>query len=250
MHFPLKKGFTLIELLIVVGIMAVFLTGTLVMLNPVGQFDKSKDVKRQSQLKTIQTALDTYYNDHGCYPASIPFNSLWTQSGTTYLRQVPEDEDCLVGRGSCYVYQTDGSSCPQWNVLYAQLHSVLANKFSCSLSKMTNCLPSNYNLSNYNYCVLSGNINCPYLSQSSLIIPTPPAPTSGSSSGSITPGPVSPTPTSIPPTPVPGCPGIYSCSTPNSQYPLGVCQNVGNGGSYCGYPNCSGNSCCANQCSQ
>ena len=63
-----KKGFTLIELLVVVAIIGLLSTLSIVALNSARA--KSRDARRVSDVKQIQTALELYYNDNGQYPAS------------------------------------------------------------------------------------------------------------------------------------------------------------------------------------
>lgn len=71
-----KKGFSLIELMIVVAVMAILSTVGFFAYN---NFQKSaKDAKRQSDLKTIATAVQAYYTDNGKFPTSAG-----AQAGTT-----------------------------------------------------------------------------------------------------------------------------------------------------------------------
>ena len=61
-----RKGFTLIELLVVIAIIGLLATLAVVALNNARQ--KSRDARRISDIKQIQTALELYYNDEGNYP--------------------------------------------------------------------------------------------------------------------------------------------------------------------------------------
>lgn len=86
-----KSGFTLIELLIVIAIIAVL---SVIGLVAYGNFMKnSRDAKRQSDLKIIQSALEDYHADQLYYPASLGSSLTSTgASGTkTYLNTVPTD---------------------------------------------------------------------------------------------------------------------------------------------------------------
>lgn len=92
-----KKGFTLIELLIVISIISLL---SIIGLIAYSNFLKnSRDAKRQSDLKFIQSALEDYHADQHYYPSAAlgsPFtNATGAPSGTvvskTYLTTVPKD---------------------------------------------------------------------------------------------------------------------------------------------------------------
>ncbi len=61
-----KKGFTLIELLVVIAIIALLSTLAVVALGNARQ--KSRDAKRLSDVKQVQTALELYFTDQNGYP--------------------------------------------------------------------------------------------------------------------------------------------------------------------------------------
>ncbi|MBI5732077.1 MAG: type II secretion system protein [Candidatus Magasanikbacteria bacterium] len=63
----MKKGFTLIELLVVIAIIALLSTLAVVALSSARQ--KSRDAKRLSDLKQVQTALELYFTDQSSYPS-------------------------------------------------------------------------------------------------------------------------------------------------------------------------------------
>jgi prepilin-type N-terminal cleavage/methylation domain-containing protein/uncharacterized protein (TIGR02145 family) len=70
----LKKAFTLIELLVVIAIIALLSTLSVVALSNTRV--KARDVRRLSDIKTITTGLEMYYNDFGSYPsAPIPLGT-------------------------------------------------------------------------------------------------------------------------------------------------------------------------------
>lgn len=195
-------GFTLIELIVVVAILSVLITMILVTINPVRQLEKAKDAQRQHDIFQIRNALDTYYNDNNHYPLptgtwGFPFGSEFNSGSTVYLQKTPQDPDFSNG-GDSYIYQVDGSSSPQWNVLYAKLSSADNLQTSCPLLQLKNssggvCVPINYQSLGYNYCLPSGKVNCDYISSSMLPGPLPtPIPTSSSNPSS------SPAPTSLP----------------------------------------------------
>ncbi len=194
----LEKGFTLIELLVVVVMFATLLLGLIVTFNPLGQINKAKNLDREHNLDQIKSALDSYYNDNGCYPTALTFGSIWQNNNSVYMPKVPQDPDFVSGSTSNlpYVYQTDGSSCPQWNVLYAGLRVPINISLPCPLAKRTACVPQGFN-SFYNFCLSSGTVNCAYIASTSL--QTGPTPTQ----------PATPTPT-VGPTPTPY---IVNCQT-------------------------------------
>lgn len=84
-----NKGFTLIELLVVIVIVAILSTIGIVYY---GNFLKnSRDAKRQSDLKFIQSALEEYHADALSYPSQSNFVSPLTYNGKTYLTTIPND---------------------------------------------------------------------------------------------------------------------------------------------------------------
>jgi len=84
-----QKGFTLIELLVVIAIIGLLSTLAVISLNNARQ--KSRDAKRVSDIKQIQTALELYYNDANGYPVTtgVASGGSIVYSGTTYMQLVP-----------------------------------------------------------------------------------------------------------------------------------------------------------------
>lgn len=64
----MKKGFTLIELLIVIAIIGVL--SSIVMSSLNNARTKARDIKRISEIKQIQTALELFYGQYGQYPVT------------------------------------------------------------------------------------------------------------------------------------------------------------------------------------
>jgi prepilin-type N-terminal cleavage/methylation domain-containing protein len=99
------KGFTLIELLVVIAIIG--LLSTIITANLMTARGKARDAKRIADVRTIQLALETYFNDNGAYPAQI-----YGASGLapTYLPVIPFDPlsgTCTTSGASvqgCYYY--------------------------------------------------------------------------------------------------------------------------------------------------
>jgi prepilin-type N-terminal cleavage/methylation domain-containing protein len=76
-YFRLKtKGFTLMELLVVIAIIGLLSTLAVVALDNARK--KAKDAKRLSDMRTIVTALEMYYDKYGYYPGNTDNdNSGW-----------------------------------------------------------------------------------------------------------------------------------------------------------------------------
>ena len=86
-----KKGFTLIELLIVVAIIG--LLATLAIISLTSAQAKARDTKRIADVKSMQNALEMYFNDNAAYPTSTTWATLQTilapTTGTQYLTSLP-----------------------------------------------------------------------------------------------------------------------------------------------------------------
>jgi len=94
-----KKGFTLIELLVVIAIIGLLSTLSIVALNSARA--RSRDARRISDVKQMQTALELYYNDVGAYPPSADVSSSIATGSTIYMQIVPSsptpaDGDCTT----------------------------------------------------------------------------------------------------------------------------------------------------------
>ena len=223
LDFCQQDGFTLIELLVVIIMLSVLMLSLIVTFNPLTQINKAQDSQRQHDLAQIQRAVDTYYNDTGCYPKSIPFGSTWkSSSGQVYMETVPQDPKCATDPSKCYAYLTDTNvSCPQWNTLFGAMRGPLDLQHACPLttknSSATACLPTGYTANGYNYCLLSGNVDCAVIAGSTI----------GGGSGGTGGGGGSATPT---PTPGPlVCSGgaYYACTSVSAQNPNGSCNSIG-----------------------
>lgn len=139
-------GFTLIELLVVIVILTTLFGVIITLFDPAKQLNKAKDARREHDLSTIQAALDAYFSDKNCYPATL------SDLTTTYILSIPQDPVTKTP----YAYQKDpvNASCPQWIVLYAKLSSP---PFACQLA--STCRPSNFSSGNF-ACVPLGGVNC------------------------------------------------------------------------------------------
>lgn len=114
-----QKGFTLIELLVVIAIIGLLSTLAVVSLNNARA--KSRDARRMSDVKQIQTALELYFTDNSQYPPTgqVVFDGTGSiaTNGVTYMGNIPQNPTPW-GDGTCpgseYVYQAcnvDGTLC-------------------------------------------------------------------------------------------------------------------------------------------
>jgi general secretion pathway protein G len=108
-----RSGFTLIELIIVVSIIA-FL-GVLVVGYLRSQVYKGNDAKRKAEIKRIGIAVEEYEKDNNCYPTTV--TCAVSDSLQPYLNSIP----CDPVLKTSYYYEHDGTSCPKWYRLYADL---------------------------------------------------------------------------------------------------------------------------------
>ncbi|MDP2709366.1 MAG: type II secretion system protein [bacterium] len=117
-----QQGFTLIELLVVIAIIGLLSTLAVVALNNARM--KSRDAKRVSDIKQIQTALELYYNDANAYPATggvVP-NGTISYGGVTYMSSVPynpapADTGCTTATGT-YAYTGTGTGNSSYTLSY------------------------------------------------------------------------------------------------------------------------------------
>ena len=133
-----RKGFTLIELLVVIAIIGLLSTLAVVALNSARA--KSRDAKRISDVKQVQTALELYFADQGGYPSPTAGLVLGgTGAGrlcdagfqdaacttTTYMGQVPAaptppsaNTYAYTGKDSAGVDCTSGGKCASYEILF------------------------------------------------------------------------------------------------------------------------------------
>lgn len=98
MTMKIRKGFTLIELLVVIAIIAILSTLAVVALNNARL--KSRDAKRVSDIKQVQTALELYFGDKNGYPVqTVTLGATLTAGGANV--------SCSVGTKTCTTLSSD-----------------------------------------------------------------------------------------------------------------------------------------------
>ncbi len=87
-----QKGFTLIELLVVIAIIGILSSVVLASMNTARK--KARDARRQADLKSLQLALESYYDTNSAYPVAVTEVNVSTLSGLTsggYITALPDD---------------------------------------------------------------------------------------------------------------------------------------------------------------
>lgn len=78
-----EGGFTLIELLVVIAVLAIL--ALIVLFNVLGVANRGQSSACGTDVKTIQTAVDSYYNDKNVYPMGTDAS---TSSGDVNLTEL------------------------------------------------------------------------------------------------------------------------------------------------------------------
>ncbi|MBI4038184.1 type II secretion system protein [Candidatus Daviesbacteria bacterium] len=156
-------GFTLIELLVAISIIAILSVIGFISYQTV--LRQGRDAKRQSDLKTIQSALEQYHNDQSnyslfnggtCSAGKVAFNTTSPCNLTdpvgakTYMNRVPVDP---LSSNSQYLYvpynSSSGVGCDN-DITICNGYCLYANlENPTGISNPTNCaspLPAGYNL--------------------------------------------------------------------------------------------------------
>ena len=124
-----QRGFTLIELLVVIAIIGLLSTLAVVALNNARM--KSRDAKRVSDVKQVQTALELYYNDANLYPAALGTSIV--SGSVTYMAAVPTNPSP----------RTDGSpACADVDYAYAQTAAGASYTLTYCLGGITGGVPA------------------------------------------------------------------------------------------------------------
>jgi prepilin-type N-terminal cleavage/methylation domain-containing protein len=114
-----KRGFTLIELLVVIAVIGLLASIVLVAVN--NTRIKARNIRRRSDIKQLQLAVEMYYDDNnGTYPLSCRGSGNWgghcptfgncdtnyIVGITSYITSLPIDPGFDVA-GQCYLYISD-----------------------------------------------------------------------------------------------------------------------------------------------
>jgi len=109
MHFlQLKtnqRGFTLIELLVVIAIIGMLSSVVLASMNTARK--KARDVRRMADAKSLQTALEMFYDAGNTYPVAASPTQITESSTvgaltTTYISKLPTDPIRTGANGYLY----------------------------------------------------------------------------------------------------------------------------------------------------
>ncbi|MEK7193234.1 MAG: type II secretion system protein [Patescibacteria group bacterium] len=141
MNYSMKKGFTLIEILIVVTIIGILASVVLVGLGP--SRNRALDVRRQTELRQVQNALELYFNAQGQYPiyagSSVEANYVNMKAQILAsgigINNLPNDPRAVNSPGvDDYGYQGDGTV----YVLSARLDTTFPPGYSDPSANITN----------------------------------------------------------------------------------------------------------------
>ncbi|OGE05572.1 hypothetical protein A3B51_00955 [Candidatus Curtissbacteria bacterium RIFCSPLOWO2_01_FULL_41_18] len=101
-HFKVKRAFTLIELLVVISIIALLVAGATVSWTNAQR--KSRDAKRKSDFKSVQTALELYFQTNSKYPDSSGGQIRCNVTGDSNNRAWGAKFSCTPSAGSEIIY--------------------------------------------------------------------------------------------------------------------------------------------------
>jgi general secretion pathway protein G len=91
----IRKGFTLIELLVVIAIIGILSTLAVVALQNARL--KSRDAKRVSDIKQVQTAMELYFAENNSYPATNTVTQVLGDENNLCLDKDGFDDTCAGG---------------------------------------------------------------------------------------------------------------------------------------------------------
>lgn len=107
-----RQGFTLIELLIVIAVIAILIGIALPRFK--GMQDEGNIAKAKGELRTLQTAVESYYIHHSqVYPTSL---TLLTAAKPSIVTAIPDDP--FEAGGTDYQYVVGGTN-DKYYILYS-----------------------------------------------------------------------------------------------------------------------------------
>ena len=105
-----SRGFTLIELLVVIAIIGILSAVVLASLNTARS--KGNDAARISDVKSLETAMELYYNDNNAYPqggcgpdCGVNISGL---SSSLVPKDIPVIPSNLIADGDQYAWSSSG----------------------------------------------------------------------------------------------------------------------------------------------
>jgi prepilin-type N-terminal cleavage/methylation domain-containing protein len=102
-----QRGFTLIELLVVIAVLAVL--AAIVIFNVTGVVNKGNVAACQTDLKTLQTASDSYFANTGSYPTG--FTTDTPPLVPTVIHSAPTDLGTITWGTTTNSGQVSSSAC-------------------------------------------------------------------------------------------------------------------------------------------
>ena len=160
-HFKVKRAFTLIELLVVISIIAILVAGATASWTNAQR--KSRDAKRKSDFKSVQTALELYFQTNGKYPGSSSGRIQCNVTGDSNSRAWGAKFSCTPTAGSEIIYmnpllkETVFTSANE--VYYYQSAGSPPTSYKIS-AKLENNNDPEYCVSTGSNCVSSGKLPC------------------------------------------------------------------------------------------
>ncbi len=105
----MKRGFTIIELLIVIAVISILIGIALPRFK--GMQEEGNIAKAKGELRTLQTAVESYYiHNNNAYPAtgSVALETALAAATPSIIDHVPTDP--FSGTGADYVYVMGGTN--------------------------------------------------------------------------------------------------------------------------------------------
>lgn len=147
---PKSRGFTLIELLVTISIIAILFSIGLMAYSAV--LKQGRDSKRQSDIRSIQSALEQYFADQFFYPTAAGLDNAFVVSSPpaftsstgnpsspsptkTYMNSVPQDPTGTLR----YRYETSPDGCDNSSTNRCTSYCLYANLENPGPGRPTSC---------------------------------------------------------------------------------------------------------------